>query len=105
MVASQVFVVPTDPAVAVVDAKLYRDYVGIYELTPTVTYTVTQEGTKLFGQRTGHEKQELLPEADSIFFIPGAPRSRKVFARDADGKVTELRDRRDGRDLVWTRAK
>ena len=105
MVASQVFVVNTDPPVANVDLKLYDAYAGVYQLTPEVTYTVTREGNKLFGQRIGRDKQELLPEDDTIFFVAGAPRSRKVFARDSTGKVIELRDRREGRDLVWTRAK
>jgi hypothetical protein len=103
MVASQVFVVPTDPAAASVDPKVYDKYVGVYELTPTVTYTITREANKLFGQRTGRDKQELLPEADSVFFISGEPRSRRVFTSDASGRVIELRDRRDGRDLIWTR--
>ena len=104
MIASQVFVVPTDPAMASVDPKIYDAYAGIYQLTPAVTYTVAREGNKLFGQRSGHDKQELLPEGDTIFFVAGAPRSRKVFVKDESGKASELRDRRDGRDLVWTRA-
>ena len=39
-----------------------------------------------------------------MFFTAGAPRTRKIFMRDAAGKVVRILDRRDGRDVVWTRA-
>jgi hypothetical protein len=36
-----------------------------------------------------------------VLFIPGQPRTRKIFQRDADGKVTGFLDRRGGEDLVF----
>jgi hypothetical protein len=103
LVAAQVMVLPSDPPAATANAKSYGDYVGTYELAPSVTLVVTRDGNRLFGERAGRPKQEWIPEADAIFFVPGSPRSRKIFVRDAGGKVTRLLDRRDGRDLVWTR--
>jgi ketosteroid isomerase-like protein len=104
LVASQVLVRLQDPAAAPVDPKIFDAYVGRYDLSPSVSYTVTREGDKLFGQRTGRVKGALLPETENVFFTPGAPRTRKIFVRDANGPVTKMIDRRDGRDLVWTRA-
>ncbi|HEV8231862.1 MAG TPA: DUF4440 domain-containing protein [Thermoanaerobaculia bacterium] len=104
LVASQVLVRLQDPAPAVVDPKVFDAYVGRYDLSPSVAFTVTREGDKLFGERTGRGKQPLIPETETVFFTPGAPRSRKLFVRDAAGRVLRMIDRRDGRDVVWTRA-
>jgi Domain of unknown function (DUF4440) len=104
LVASQVLVRLQDPAPAVVDPKVFDAYVGRYDLSPSVAFTVTREEDKLFGERTGRGKQPLIPETETVFFTPGAPRSRKLFVRDAAGRVLRMIDRRDGRDLVWMRS-
>ena len=80
-----------DPAPAtIVDRRGWDDYVGRYDLSPSVSFTVTREGDRLYGQRTGRPKQELLPETDTVFFNAGAPRTRKIFVRDAAGKVVRI---------------
>jgi ketosteroid isomerase-like protein len=103
LLASQVMVIPDERKTAAVDPALYDDYVGLYQLSPTVRYQVTREGNRLFGQRTGRQKEELLPESETSFFLPGTWRGVKIFARDASGRVTHIIDRRDNRDLVWKR--
>jgi Domain of unknown function (DUF4440)/Domain of unknown function (DUF3471)/Oxidoreductase molybdopterin binding domain len=102
MIASQGMAVPKDPPLARVDPKVYDAYAGAYELAPGVTYTVTREGGKLFGQRSGAPRQELLPEAEDRFFLHGV-RGVKIFVRDPNGRAVRLLDRRDGNDLVWKR--
>jgi hypothetical protein len=102
MIASQGLAVPKDPPLAQVDPKVYDAYVGTYELAPGVNYTVTREGAKLFGQRSGRLRQELLPEAEDRFFLSGV-RGVKIFVRDPEGRAVRLLDRRDGNDLVWKR--
>jgi hypothetical protein len=104
LIASQMLVRLADPAPATVDPRIFGDYVGKYEISPTMTMQVTREGDKLFAERNGRPKQELLPETETVFFTSGSPRTRKIFARDGSGKVVKIFDRRDGRDLVWTRA-
>jgi len=42
-------------------------FTGEYELAPEVKYVITREGDKLFGQRTGRAKEELLPLCVDIF--------------------------------------
>jgi hypothetical protein len=103
LVASQVLVRLQDPVPAAVDPKVFDAYLGRYDVSPSLTFTVSREGDKLFGQRNGRAKQPLLPETETVFFTPGAPRTRKLFVRDASGRVVKMIDRRDGRDLVWTR--
>jgi hypothetical protein len=103
LIASQMLVRLADPSPASIDARVLDDYVGKYEVSPTMTLQVTREGDKLFAERNGRPKQELLPETETVFFTPGAPRTRRIFAHDGSGKVVRIIDRRDGRDIVWTR--
>jgi hypothetical protein len=37
--------------------------------------------------------------------VPGQPRTRKIFQRNSEGKITGFVDRREGEDLVWRRDK
>ena len=68
VVSTQVMALPNERKPAVIDSKNLDSYVGQYELGPEVTYTITREGDKLFGQRTGRAKEELLPLCVDIFY-------------------------------------
>lgn len=105
MVASHVIVMPSERQTLVVNPKLYESIVGQYELTPDVTYTITLEGEKLIGQRSGRAKEELVPADNNTFFRKGTLRGEKVFARDASGRVTAMLDRRENNDLTWKKTK
>src|SRR5262249_49664194 len=64
------------PAVALPNLD---DYLGTYALTDAIHYTITRDGDHLVGTRTGRPPQILRAEARDVFFVPGQPRSRKVF--------------------------
>jgi hypothetical protein len=64
-------------------------------------YTIRREGDRLFEQRTGRNKEELLPLCADTFYRKGVWRGEKVFARDDKGKVVRMLDRRENNDLVW----
>lgn len=95
-------VVPRDPPVATVDARLYDRYVGRYEYTPGLIDTVTRQGERLFIQSTGQEKEELFPESEGVFFAKGQD-WRVVFESDDRDAVVRLRFRQNGQDLVAKR--
>jgi len=101
VVSTQVMALPSERKPAVIDPKHLDSYVGQYELGPEVTYTITREGDKLFGQRTGRAKEELLPLCVDTFYRKGTWRGEKVFQRDGQGRVIALADRRENNDLVW----
>ena len=105
LVASHVSVLPSERQPLAVNPKYYPSIVGEYELTPGVAYTISLEDNKLMGQRTGREKEELLPADENTFFPKGTVRGEKVFVRDASGRVTQMLDRRENNDLVWKRVK
>jgi hypothetical protein len=105
MIASHVIVLPSERKPISVEPGTLESIVGQYELTPGVTYAITMEGNKLLGQRTGRDKEELLPADRSTFFRKGSIRGEKVFARDASGRVIQMLDRRENNDLVWKKIK
>ena len=103
LIASMVLAVLDDPPAIALPPAMLAQYAGRYALTPDIHYTVRVDGGRLFGQRDGGKEVELKAEAADIFFVPGSPRSRKVFYRDAAGHVTGFGDRREGHDIKWKR--
>jgi hypothetical protein len=47
----------------------------------------------------------LAEEAPDVFFAPGKPRSRTLFRRDAQHRIIDFVDRREGEDLVFVRVR
>jgi serine-type D-Ala-D-Ala carboxypeptidase/endopeptidase len=65
-----------------------ESYVGVYELAPNFTITITRRGSKLFGQATGQGQFELFAKSETEFF-------RKVVEAQVtfsvkEGKVESL---------------
>jgi Domain of unknown function (DUF4440) len=103
LAASQVLAMRDDPpAVELTPVKL-DEYVGVYSLTPEITYTIRRERDGLLGQRTGRKAETLRPEVADYFFVPGQPRLRKVFQRDGTGRITGFVERRESWDIAWRR--
>jgi len=105
MIASHVIVLPSERKPIALSPETYKSIAGQYELTPGVTYSITVEGGKLMGQRSGRDKEELLPSDQSTFFRRGTIRGEKVFVRDANSRVIEMLDRRENNDLSWKKIK
>jgi hypothetical protein len=103
LIATHVLATLLDPPSITVPADQLDDYVGTYHLTDEVTYTIRRTGDQLVGQRTGRDPQPLHVEARDVLFVPGQPRSRKIFLRDPRGQITRFADRREARDIIWTR--
>lgn len=103
MLSSMTLAVLNDPPAIQLPAAMLAAYAGHYELTPDIHYTVRVDGDRIFGLRDGGKEVELKAEAPDLFFIAGQPRSRKVFYRDSNGKVTGFGDRREGQDIRWRR--
>jgi hypothetical protein len=105
VVSTQAMAIPNERKPATLDPKSFDAYAGEYEMAPQVKYVITREGDKVYGQRTGRTKEELLPLCVDIFYRKGVWRGEKVFERDANGKVVRMLDRRENNDLVWRKAK
>jgi hypothetical protein len=105
IVATQIMAIPNERKPIAINPQTLDSYAGQYQLSPEVTYTITREGEKLFGQRTGRAREELLPLCVDIFYRKGVWRGEKVFERDAQGRVIKMLDRRENNDLVWKKVK
>ncbi|MFL6236768.1 MAG: DUF4440 domain-containing protein [Thermoanaerobaculia bacterium] len=103
LVGSQVLALRTDPPAVPFTSRQMDEYVGRYSLTPTITYEIRRQGDGLEGQQNGRKAEPLKLEAPDVLFVPGKTRYRKIFQRDADGRVTGFAERREAWDLDWKR--
>jgi len=104
LISQQVHASLLDPPAIALPAAQLDEYAGTYQLTGAIGYAIRRDGDHLVGERTGRPPQVLHVEARDVLFVAGAPRSRKVFLRDSSGVITGFADRREARDVVWTRA-
>ena len=72
-----------------VSAELMQKYVGVYELMPNFTITISLDGNQLKGQATGQQAFELFPEKENLFFLK-VVEAKVEFIRNEKGEVTEL---------------
>jgi hypothetical protein len=98
-----VYAVNRDPAPLDLPAATLDEYVGRYAAAPDLVWVIAREGDHLVGGREGRPAKPLLVEMHDVLFVPGAPRTRKLFQRDDQGHVTGFVDRREGQDIRWTR--
>ena len=103
MIGSQVIALRADPPAVDLAPAVLDTYVGRYTLSPAVVYIITREGTNLRGQRTGRNEEALKVEVPDVLFVPGQPRLRKIFMRDAAGRLTGFVERRESWDISWQR--
>lgn len=98
------YVIAKDPPAVALPATVLDDYVGRYSAASDLAYVIRRDGDHLVGGREGGPVHPLLAESPNVFFVAGQPRVRKIFRRDEANKVVGFADRREGSDLVWTRA-
>jgi hypothetical protein len=103
LIASQTMALRTDPPAVPLAARQMQEYCGRYSLSPTVLYEIRCAGGALQGQQTGHKPEALLAEAPDVLFVPGRPRYRTIFHRDAAGRITGFAERREAWSLEWSR--
>ena len=97
------YVEARDPPAAPAPLAGLDAYVGRYRAAPDLVYLIRKETDHLVGGREGASARPLLVESGDVMFIAGEPRSRKIFQRGPDGRVTGFLDRREGEDLHWRR--
>lgn len=72
--------------VLALDATTRDEYVGVYRFSKELTRTITREGDRLFAQRSGGDKQEILPIARDEFAYKDSGTVLRI-RRDAQGKI------------------
>ncbi len=92
----------TPHAEVAIDPKLLDGYVGTYQLTPRLIFTVTRDGNKLFARLTGQQTYEIHPYSDRDFFYTIVA-AQLTFVVGADGKTTAVILHQNGRDRAAER--
>lgn len=104
LIAQQTAAVLKDPPAATLTTQQLCAYNGVYSLTKEITATVRCAEGGLTVERTGRPAAaKYVPEGIDVFFVAGQPRTRRIFVRDDQGKVTGFVDRREGEDVRWVR--
>ena len=99
---SQVLALRADPPAVPTTAEQRKAYCGRYALGD-LTYVVRCETDGLTGGSPGKPSKPLRFETPDVLFVPGEPRLRYLFQRDASGRVTGFLQRRESWDLPWKR--
>jgi hypothetical protein len=105
LIAMQSIAMLQDPPAVTLPPDVVADYVGEYTAAPDLHYTITLANGELTGLATGGKPTVQKVELKDVLFVPGQPRTRKIFVRDAQGHVTGYLSRREERDIVWTKVK
>lgn len=71
------------------DPSHFDEYVGWYQLSPTMFLHITRNGSHYFSQLTGQPQAEIYPDSETEFFLMVAP-AQISFDVDAQGRATGL---------------
>jgi ketosteroid isomerase-like protein len=103
LLSEQVAAVMKDPPSIKLTQQQLCEYSGTYSLTAEITTTIGCTVDGLTAERSGRKPTPYLAEVKDVFFAAGQPRTRRIFVRDAQGKVVAFVDRREGEDICWKR--
>jgi hypothetical protein len=103
MIASQTVALYDDPKPTTLSVDQLDQYVGTYRAAPDTTFVFRRVGDTLLASVNGGPTSAQAAEIADVFFTPGRPRYRKLFQRDASGRVTSFLYRHEGHDVVFTK--
>jgi hypothetical protein len=101
LAAMQEIALRTDPPEIDLPAADWDQYVGRYNLPDGLDFTISRRGEGVVGGQGA--LHPLKAEAKDVLFMPGRPRYRYLFRRDASGSVTGFAQRREAWDILWTK--
>jgi hypothetical protein len=102
-ISAMALAVQKDPPAMALDRKAVCAFNGRYAMTDSIAATLQCAGDSLVMKRYGHPDRAFRPETRDVFFEPGQPRTRRIFQYDTLGRAIGFVDRREGRDISWTR--
>jgi CubicO group peptidase (beta-lactamase class C family) len=88
-------VLPVAKKAVNIDPKIFDTYVGQYEVTPQMVFTISREGDKFMAGVTGQPRLELLAESETKFFFK-VIEAEIEFVKDSTGRVTQMDFRQGG---------
>ena len=95
-------VLPSERKEVTVSPAILAQYPGTYELSPTFSIVITQEGDHLAAQATNQPKFPLFPESETKFFLKVVD-AQLEFIKNDKGEVTNLVLHQNGHDAKAVR--
>ncbi|TYA74276.1 serine hydrolase [Seonamhaeicola marinus] len=89
---------PTEKKEVTVDTAILKQYVGVYQLAPNFTITITLEDAKLFAQATNQSKFRLFAKNKNTFFLK-VVEANVVFNSNENNEVESLTLNQNGAHL------
>jgi CubicO group peptidase (beta-lactamase class C family) len=81
---------PAEPKIVAVDSSVLDGYVGVYELSSDVAFTVSRDGNKLMLQQGGEPKKNELAATSPTSFIAKGQDFTVTFVAEPSGAVTKM---------------
>lgn len=103
LIAQHTAAVLKDPPSVLLSREQWCEYAGVYALTDAITTTIRCRDDGLISERTDRPPTRYVAELRDVLFVPGQPRTRRIFQRDAAGRTVGFVDRREGEDIRWSR--
>jgi beta-lactamase regulating signal transducer with metallopeptidase domain len=85
-----------------INPQILDGYIGTYQLSPRLVFTITRDENKLFARLTGQQTYELHPYSDHDFFYTVVA-AQLTFVVEADGKASAVILHQNGRDQTAER--
>ncbi len=104
MISSQTLALADDPPAIHLPVDVLDQYAGTYEAGPKLVVKIARKGDGLESTTNAGKTNPLLAEVRDVLFTPGQPRVRRIFERDASGRVVGFIARREGHDLRFKRS-
>ena len=99
----QVLALPDDPPALADYPGDDCPFRGAYRIGDAQRVTINCADAGLISQRQNRPPAIYRAEWPDIFFLPGQPRTRRIFLRNESGDVIAFVDRREGHDIRWER--
>ncbi len=85
------------------DSSTLDEYLGTYQLAPTLALVITREGNQLMTQATGQGKIPIYAESKDNVFAKAMPADIQIMR--TEGKVTGLVLKQNGREMKAPKVK
>ncbi|HUH27502.1 serine hydrolase [Gelidibacter sp.] len=89
---------PTAKVESTLPPEALAQYVGKYELAPTMVLEITTKESKIYGQLTGQPSFEMFAEKPDVFFLKVVD-AQLVFNRKGNDQITDLILFQNGREI------
>lgn len=96
--------VPFQPVPAKINTSVYAAYLGDYTADGIKQTTITVETGQLIS-KTRYGTTTLLPESETVFFLPGGGSTRYIFQHVENGKAAAILFKDDRHEERWERVR